>query len=113
MKGLRFTAHVLGTEAAQRLRDHEVTQTIRSEPQAVGDDVSVTLDGEIIGTARITGVIPSNIRWLNIGVADARRGGFETKVDLGKALLRAGYRFKPLAAYELYRTQFEWLAQEE
>jgi len=49
------------------------------------------------------------VTWEALDIGDAQRGGFNTLADLAQALKRAGYRFKPLNEYELYRIQFAWL----
>lgn len=118
MGQLHFTTRVLGPLAALRLEGHQITQTLRSAsnsiPKAilsgqlkVSDQIEVTLDGKVVGHAEY--VIMDFRRWIDIDLSDARRGGFDTVPDLWKALQRAGYRFKPMDMYQLYRVQFRWL----
>ncbi|GAJ09002.1 unnamed protein product, partial [marine sediment metagenome] len=51
------------------------------------------------------------VNWGYLSVEDARRGGFDSLADLEQALKRAGYRFRPLNDYQLYRIQFAWLEE--
>jgi len=44
-----------------------------------------------------------------LSIDDAKRGGFDNRFELAYALKRAGYRFKPLDEYLLYRCHFTWL----
>lgn len=122
MKILRFRGRVLGKVATARLKQRQVTQTIRSksstpviEGWATGDEVEVVfLYPEpwaaelVVGTAKILAVEPVNRR-VGLTVADAWKGGFDTKQELVKALKRAGYRFMPLEEYELYKVRFQWI----
>jgi len=120
MEQIHFTTKVLGIPAAYRLTTHQLTQTIRSKESSitkailsgilkVGDQVEVTLDGAKIGLAEY--VIMDETSWIFLGSKDATRGGFDSKDDLEQALHRAGYRFKPLDDYQLYRIQFSWLKE--
>ena len=49
------------------------------------------------------------ISWEQLTQEDARGGGFDNRFELAYALKRAGYRFKPLGEYTLYRCHFAWL----
>jgi len=109
MKEIPFKARVLGPKAAARLQSKEVTQTLRGQrPPGLrtGDMVIITLDGETLGT-----VYPFHMDIVNfdgLDIDDARRGGFDNRFELGSALRRAGFRFRPITAYEFYRIQFTW-----
>ncbi|MBW1732214.1 MAG: hypothetical protein JRJ75_15255 [Deltaproteobacteria bacterium] len=120
MLQLNFTTRVLGPIAAYRLEQHKVTQTLRgytsSAAQAaltgqlkVGDQMKVLLDGRPIGFAEY--VKMDAPRWIDIDTADAQRGGFDDLANLEKALQKAGYRFRPIDMYRLYRIQFSWLEE--
>jgi len=120
MEQLHFTTRVLGPLAAYRLGEHQVTQTIRSYTSSivqailtgrlkVGVQMQVTLDDRIIGLAEY--VIMDTVTLDTLTIEDARRGGFDSISDLAFALKRAGYRFKPLNEYELFRIQFAWLEE--
>jgi len=115
---IRFTTRVLGPVAAYRLEKQQITQTLRSKRSQItnsiingrvsaNDHLEIVLDGIIVGQAEL--VLMDAVNWGGLGIDDANRGGFDTLVDLEQALKRAGYRFKPLEQYELYRTQFKWL----
>jgi len=117
---LHFSTRVLGPVAAYRLEKRQVTQTLRSESSSItkailsgmvkiGDEVQVTLDDKLIGPAEY--VISDIVTWDQLEIDDARRGGFDTLDDLSEALRRAGYRFKPLNNYQLFRIQFSWLEE--
>lgn len=108
---VNFTTSVLSRKAANRLKDHQVTQTIRSDTSSAiaarpGQPLEVTLDGVILGQA----VLVSKERFTLIGltVDDARRGGFDDRVELISALRRAGYRFRSLHQYHAWRLLFDW-----
>lgn len=116
---LRFTSRVLGQSATKALLSKAVNLTIRSEdatliglgaqpgarfPVVIKDQWGVELT---IGTIAITEV--KEITWDAITNIDAYRGGFISKAHLAKALKRAGYRFKPLEEYRLFRIAFRWL----
>lgn len=114
---LNFTRRVLGPIASRRLKDKDLTQTIRSAnatiPQAikekeiaVGDKVDVFLDEHSIGIVKIASCRAANSD--NLTKGDATRGGFDNLGQLIKALKRAGYRFIPLEKYPLCRLRFEW-----
>jgi len=116
MERINFTTAVLGAKATARLRD-QVTQTIRSGTSSVvlavndgrlspGDTIQITLDDEFVGYARFTGM--ERISWEQLTQEDARRGGFDNRFELAYALKRAGYRFKPLDEYPLYRCHFTY-----
>lgn len=117
MRQIEFTTPVLGKKAAERLKAHQVTQTIRS-PNAsavlqfpegkvdIGDLVEVTLDGEVIGHAEWV-YMDSGI-WADLDLDDALRCGFDNRFEMLSALKRAGFRFKDIVEYEFYRIQFTW-----
>ena len=118
MEKINFTTAVLGAKATARLREHQVTQTIRSATSSIvlavndsrlspGDTIQITLDDEFVGYARFTGM--ERISWGQLTQEDARHGGFDNRFELAYALKRAGYRFKPLDEYPLYRCHFTWL----
>ena len=120
MERLHFTTRVLGPAAAYRLEKRQVTQTLRSDSNSVtesivngrvstGDRLEVLLDGILVGHAELVSM--DAVTWEALGIRDARRGGFDSLDDLSEALKRAGYRFKPLNQYELYRIQFAWLEE--
>lgn len=120
MLQLNFTTRVLSPIAAYRLEQHKVTQTLRgytsSITQAaltgklkVGDQMEVLLDDHLIGHAEY--VKMDSVTWVNLDTADAQRGGFDDLAELEKALQRAGYRFRPIDMYQLYRFQFSWLEE--
>ncbi|MDD4986303.1 MAG: hypothetical protein PHQ43_11050 [Dehalococcoidales bacterium] len=114
---LDFTRKVLGPLASQKLERHEITQTLRS-PLAkivlryqegrigIKSAFLVYLNHHQVGTAELESVEPVNYGKLE--QADALRGGFADMVELASALHRAGYRFKELDAYRLYRVRFSW-----
>jgi len=117
MEKINFTTAVLGAKATARLREHQVTQTIRSATSSIvlavndgrltsGDMIQVTLDDEFVGYARFTGM--EKMSWGRLTLEDARLGGFDNRFELAYALKRAGYRFKPLDEYPLYRCHFTW-----
>ncbi|MBU0847433.1 hypothetical protein KKH23_09645 [Patescibacteria group bacterium] len=51
------------------------------------------------------------VTWSALTIDDAHRGGFDSLDELENVLQRAGYRFKSLNEYELYRIQFTWLEE--
>lgn len=115
---LDFTRRVLGPDAASQLLKHQVWQTIRSETADItlavlggqlkpGDWIEILLDKVSLGQALYHGYA---IVYKELDVNDAQRGGFATVDELKRALRRAGFRFKPLDSYELYRHQFFWLS---
>ena len=113
---IRFTTRVLGPAAAFRLEKRQVTQTLRSESSSIlnervsaGDRLEVVLDSVLLGEAELVSI--DAVNWEYINLNDARRGGFDTLNDLEAALKRAGYRFKPLTDYQLFRIQFTWLEE--
>jgi len=118
LERLHFTTRVLGPAAALRLEKRQITQTLRSESSSItnaillgrisaGDRLEVVLDGIVVGNVELVSMDVVILDGLTI--EDARRGGFDSLVDLEKALQRAGYRFKILDQYEFYRIQFTWL----
>ena len=117
---IRFTTRVLGPAAAYRLEKRQVTQTLRAESGSItnaillgqvsaGDRLEVLLDRIFVGRAELVSM--DAVTWEALGIRDAQRGGFDTLADLEQALKRAGYRFKPLNDYQLYRIQFTWLEE--
>lgn len=117
---IRFTTRVLGPTAAYRLEQRQVTQTLRSESASIanavllgrvsaGDRLEVLLDSRLVGNVELVSM--DAVTWEALGVDDARRGGFGNRFELAHALQRAGYRFRPLNDYELYRIQFTWLEE--
>ena len=117
---IRFSTRVLGPQAAFRLEQRQVTQTLRSKsssiPNAVilervsaGDHLDVFLDRIFVG--RVELISMDAVTWEALGFRDARRGGFGARYDLGQALRRAGFRFMPMNDYQLYRIQFRWLEE--
>ena len=122
---LHFTTRVLGPVAAFRLERGRIssiaiTQTLRSASSiitdsivqgrvSVGDRLEVLLDSRLVGHAELISM--DAIIWEYINLDDAKRGGFDRLADLELALKRAGYRFKPLSQYELFRIQFRWLEE--
>lgn len=120
LEQIRFTTRVLGPAAAFRLEKHQVTQTLRSGNDSItesilkgrvsaGDQLEVVLDGIPVGHAERVSM--DAVTWEALGIDDARRGGFDSLDDLELALKRAGYRFRPLNDYQLYRIQFIWLEE--
>ena len=118
LEKIHFTTRVLGPAAAYRLEKRQVTQTLRSDSISItnailngrvstGDQMEVLLNGILVGHAELISM--DSVTWQALGIDDARRGGFNSLDDLALALKRAGYRFKPLKEYELYRIQFTWL----
>lgn len=120
LEQIRFTTRVLGPLAAYRLEKQQVTQTIRSHSDSVvqatllgrvsiNDRLEILLDNIVVGQAKL--VSRNTVKWKDLGTDDVNRGGFDTLDDLGMALKRAGFRFKTLEQYELYRIQFKWLKE--
>ncbi|MBA7566830.1 hypothetical protein ES708_08528 [subsurface metagenome] len=120
LEQIRFTTRVLGPATAYRLEKRQVTQTLRSESNSLtdsilhgrvsaGDRLEVLLDGILVGHAEL--VSRDAVTWEALSIDDALRGGFDTLADLEQALKRAGYRFKPLNDYQLFRIQFRWLEE--
>ena len=120
LEQIRFTTRVLGPAATYRLEKQQVTQTIRSYNNSIvqatllgrvsaGDHLEILLDGIVVGNTEL--LLMDAVRWEGLGIDDANKGGFDTLDDLEMALKRAGYRFKPLNQYELYRIQFIWLKE--
>ena len=112
-----FTTRVLGLAAAFRLEKRQVTQTLRSDSNPItesilrgrvstGDQLGVFLDWIFVGHAALVSM--DAVTWEALGIRDAQRGGFDNMADLEQALKRAGYRFRPLNDYQLYRIQFTW-----
>ena len=117
---IQFTTRVLGPATAHRLEKHQVTQTLRSDSSSItasilngrvsaGDRLEVVLDGIVVGFAELVSM--DAVTWEALGIDDARRGGFDNRFELAYALRRAGYRFKPLDQYDLFRIQFTWLEE--
>ncbi|MBA7603197.1 hypothetical protein ES703_10301 [subsurface metagenome] len=120
MQQLHFTTPVLGTLAAYKLMKRQVTQTLRSKESSitpvipsgqlkVGDQMKVTLDNTNIGLVEFVAI--DAVTWVGLNAKDATRGGFDNLDDLKRALQRAGYRFKPINQYQLYRIKFSWLKE--
>jgi len=110
---LNFTTSVLGRKAAKRLKDRQVTQTIRGDAASFivekphpGQLVEITLDGVVLGQA----LLLSKERFIlaELTVDDARRGGFDDRVELVASLQRAGFRYRSLNRYHAWRVRFEW-----
>ena len=117
---LHFTTRVLGPAAAYRLEQRQVTQTLRSESDSItnailngrvsaGDRLDVLLNSSLVGRVELLSM--DVVTWEALDDDDARRGGFANRFELAHALQRAGFRFKPLNEYELYRIQFTWLEE--
>lgn len=122
MERIDFTTRVLGTMAAYRLEKHEVTQTLRSESSSIttaiinkrvsaGEKVEIVLDNIPAGHAELLSMDAVTLGGLD--TVDARRGGFDSVKDMEAALGRAGFRFKSLNEYHLFRIQFRWLEKVE
>jgi len=125
MEQLHFNTRVLGAAAAYRLERGRissiaVTQTLRSESDSIanavllgrvsaGDRLEVLLDSRLVGNVELVSM--DAVTWESLNIEDAHRGGFDTLDDLSEALRRAGYRFKPLNEYQLYRIRFSWLEE--
>ncbi len=114
---LNFNSQVLGKKPAEHLRNHQVSQTIRSQASSivdevlhsrlkVGDALEVALNDEVLGTSQLVSV--DRVTWDKLTQEDAQRGGFRTIAELQNALLRAGFRFNPIKSYQFYRIRFEW-----
>ena len=116
MKALNFAGHVLGIEAASRLRERQVTQTIRSRVSRIvvaikegrikpNDLVQVMLDNKFVGYARLLAM--DEVTRFQLGIEDVRRGGFgDDYREFAHAFERAGYRFPPYKQYRFYRLRF-------
>ena len=122
MEQIKFTTRVLGRTAAQRLEQHQVTQTLRSKTDSivqailggrlrVGDQMHVVLDDRLIGLAQY--VIMDRVTWKQLTIDDAQRGGFDTRFEMAYALKRADYRFKDLEDYFFWRCLFSWPETQE
>lgn len=114
---LNFKTRVLGRDAAISLRHQKVTQTIRSQNSdiiklwlegnlQIGDKVEVALDDQVIDYAYP--FIIKRVAWRELTIKDAQWGGFRYLYELKATLMRAGYRFKPLDDYPLYKVMFQW-----
>lgn len=121
MVTIEFTRQVLGPDAARRLEQKQITQTLRSPSSDLGkiidagqlkfgDAVHIRLDKGWLGIAEISFFDLTD--WPHLEEADAKRGGFETMDELRATLLRAGHRFRPLDEYEMYRVQFQWASED-
>jgi len=113
MEQLHFTTKVLGPLAAYKLKEKQVTQTVRSSSSSIvqallstkskiGDRMEVKLDGRPIGLAEYISM--DVVSWEYLNFDDSRRSGFDTVDSLHQALKRAGYSSHPL-----YRLIFFWL----
>jgi len=120
LEQIRFTTRVLGPATAYRLEQRQVTQTLRSESDIItnafllgrvsaGDKLEVLLDSRLVGNVELVSM--DVVTWEALDIDDARRGGFANRFQLAYALRRAGFRFMPLAKYELYRIKFSWLEE--
>ncbi len=120
MERINFTTAVLGKKAAARLKEHQVTQTIRSGTSSIalainnrrvklGEIIQVALDDELVDYARLLGM--DKVSWEQLTEDDAWCGGFDNRIELIVALRRAGYRFKPIDQYQLYRCKFTWVVE--
>jgi len=120
LEQLHFSTRVLGPAAAYRLERGQVTQTLRSESSSItnaiidsrvsaGDRLEVVLDGLLVGNVELISM--DAVTWSALTIDDAHRGGFDSLDELENVLQRAGYRFKSLNEYELYRIQFTWLEE--
>jgi uncharacterized protein YqfB (UPF0267 family) len=118
---LQFTRRVLGPKASDRLLKKQVTQSLRSHaPIRYTEESLIQVElkwGAVarvsheekegpIGNVKITSIDP--VKWENLKLEDAERGGFDSMEELEKALNRAGYRFRPINEYQFYRIRFEW-----
>ena len=117
MQTILFTMHILGPLAALRLRRKEVTQTLRAKDSLiteailsgevkVGDQIRIALNNTRLGIAKLS--VCDRVRWDELDIDDAHRGGFNSLQELGLALKRAGYRFRSLDGSTFYRIQFQW-----
>ena len=122
MEQLHFQIKVLGQKAAGRLVNGQVTQTIRAEGATIcqkifdglvkpGDAIEVVLDCRLVGVATYLNLDP--VKWHDLDIEDARRGGFDNRFELASALKRAGYRFKDLEEYFFWRFLFSWPETQE
>jgi len=120
LEQIKFTTRVLGPAATHRLEKRQVTQTLRGENSSIteaiinrkasaGDRLEIVLDGIFVGHVELISM--DAVTWEFLNLDDARRGGFDTLAELEGALRRAGYRFKPLNDYQLFRIQFTWLEE--
>lgn len=114
-KCLQFSSRVLGERASQELKAHRVTQTIRGEIKGTsflvsrGFTMPVFLDGSEVGTVRISEV--KRVQFRDLTQWDSEIGGFLTLEELRKALIRAGFRFRPFNEYSGFRIGFTWVRQ--
>lgn len=109
-KQLKFTERVLGHKATTNLRQKKVIQTIRSDKEIEHlkerDLIEITLDDKYVGKANITSI--DKIRLSELAHDDAIKGGFSNLADLQGALVRAGFRYKPLSEYVENRVLLTW-----
>ena len=114
---LNFTSYVLGAGATEKLRRHEVTQTVRSKSSDIvvavlngyldiGDPIEIFIDGEELGEAELS--YWEGLSADELDEKDAQRGGFNTVAGIVLALRKAGYRFKALKDYDVFRVRFKW-----
>ena len=113
---LAFSSRVLGKAATERLRDGEVSQTIRSRKSALplfkyqGQDIDLTLDGQFLYRVHISSITGS-VKLSDLTEDDASYGGFDSlkfgDSNLHKALKLAGWRFKEFYNYTAYRVRFQ------
>jgi len=120
LEQIRFTTRVLGPVATYKLERRQVTQTLRSGSEVItdaiirgqaspGDRLQIVLDGRSVGHVELLSM--DAVSWGHLNLDDARRGGFNTLPELEAALRRAGFRFKLLNEYHLFRIQFVWLEE--
>lgn len=120
MEKIHFTTKVLGPAAAYKLMKGKISQTLRAGSASIaeailngqvstGDQLEITLDGIKAGRAELISM--DAVTWGNLNTDDARRGGFNDLGEMEAVLRRAGYRFKPLNEYELFRIKFTWLEE--
>jgi hypothetical protein len=105
--------------ASQKLKAHQVTQTIRGQSSRIvkefyGKQAGLTIPmlvwlDDLVGMVKVETIEAE--RWSQLTEADAERGGFPDLIGLKAALVRAGYRFKPLDTYPLYRVRFTWTVE--
>ena len=103
MERINFTMAVLGAKATARLREHQVTQTIRSGTSSLalavndgrltpGDTIQITLDDELVGYARFTGMEKTSWKFRIAWHSQKRRASILIclRLDMESFLLKAG-----------------------
>ncbi len=107
---LQFSTRVLGKDVAESLKSGYIKQTVRSRKQSApflmrrGTWVPLYLDDQQLYDVRITDIIPTKMS--EMSMSDAESGGFEDVGELESALIRAGFRFKPLYEYSGFKILF-------